>query len=231
MAQEPKPLVRLDQVSKEYPLGELKVQALKQVSLEIRAGEFTALVGRSGSGKSTLLNLIGAIDAPTSGRIHFDGADTLSLSENELCELRNRKIGFVFQGFHLIPVLSVFENIELPLILRKELSAADRREKILRLLEDVELSDFKDSVPGRLSGGQRQRVAIARALVTDPKLIIADEPTANLDSVTTHLIVDLMMRLNRDKGVTFLFSTHDEKLMGRVARTLQIQDGSVQEQA
>jgi putative ABC transport system ATP-binding protein len=229
MSPEAKTLVRLERVSKEYPLGELKVQALKDVSLEIRAGEFTALVGRSGSGKSTLLNIIGAIDDATSGRVSFDGQDLAQLGETELCSVRNHKIGFVFQSFHLIPVLSVFENIELPLVLRKDLSPEARREKILRIIDDVELHDFKDSLPGRLSGGQRQRVAIARALVTDPRLIIADEPTANLDSVTTHLIVDLMLRLNKEKGVTFLFSTHDEKLMGRVARTLHIQDGSVRD--
>lgn len=219
-------LIKLHNIRKTYRLGEIEVPALRGVDLEIGAGEFTALVGTSGSGKSTLLNIIGCIDVPDAGgTVEFDGRSTLSLSEVEKSALRNRGVGFVFQSFNLVPVLSVFENVELPLLLQKELSAKDRADKTNAAIEAVGLTPHIAHWPDKLSGGQRQRVAIARALVTSPKLVIADEPTANLDSTTAHRIVDLLAELNEKSGVTFLFSTHDEKLMGRVKRIVRIQDG------
>jgi putative ABC transport system ATP-binding protein len=221
-----KPLVSLSDVRKTYRLGETEVQALRGVNLRLQPGEFTAIVGASGSGKSTLLNIIGCIDAPDSGTVEFEGRSTLGLSEDEKSRLRNRSMGFVFQSFNLVPVLTVAENIELPLLLQKELSTTQRAERVLSALTDVGLQDYAKQWPDKLSGGQRQRVAIARALVTSPKLVIADEPTANLDSATAHRIVDLLAELNAHRNVTFLFSTHDEKLMGRVKRIIRIQDGA-----
>lgn len=222
---EKRTLIRLHDIRKTYRLGETEVPALRGINLDIGEGEFTALVGTSGSGKSTLLNIIGCIDVPDSGSVEFDGRSTLSLSEVEKSHLRNRGIGFVFQSFNLVPVLSVYENVELPLLLQKELSPADRAAKTNAAVEAVGLTGHVSHWPDKLSGGQRQRVAIARALVTSPKLVIADEPTANLDSATAHKIVDLLAELNEKSGVTFLFSTHDEKLMGRVKRIVRISDG------
>ncbi len=221
-------LIELKDVHKRYRLGETEVHALRGVSLTIHRGEFMALVGASGSGKSTLLNLVGCIDEPNSGEIHIDGQDISRLGETGRAELRNRKIGFVFQTFNLIPVLNAYENIELPLMIQHGITPQQRRERVLSAIEAVELQDFRHHVPDRLSGGQRQRVAIARALVTNPSLLIADEPTANLDSVIAHKILDLLFELNQTRKVTFLFSTHDEKLMGRVTRKVHIRDGMIQ---
>lgn len=220
-------LVSLRGIEKRYFLGEIEVPALKCIDLEIAQGEFTALIGVSGSGKSTLLNLIGSIDVPDKGQIVFDGQDIAALSENELSDLRNRKIGFIFQAFNLIPVLTAAENVELPLLMQTELTVAQRHERVQTALQDVGILDHQNHLPDRLSGGQRQRVAIARALVTQPKLILADEPTANLDSKTAHKIIDLLLDLNRKKNVTFFFCSHDEKLIGRVGRVLHISDGMV----
>ncbi|MCM2280453.1 MAG: ABC transporter ATP-binding protein [Bdellovibrionaceae bacterium] len=221
------PLIRIHQVQKSYRLGEVMIPALKGVDLNVAGGEFTVLIGASGSGKSTLLNLIGCVDEPDSGEIWFDGQAVAALNEKERSELRNRKIGFVFQSFNLIPVLSVAENIELPLLIQPELSAAERRQRVESALADVGLAEYRHHLPDRLSGGQRQRVAIARALVTQPKLILADEPTANLDSKTAHMIIDLLLDLNRKRNVTFFFCSHDEKLIGRVGRVLHIVDGLI----
>jgi putative ABC transport system ATP-binding protein len=221
-------VVALETVQKSYKLGETTVHALRGLSLDLRAGEFTALVGASGSGKSTLLNLIGCIDEPDVGRVLVEGVDVAKLSDDERSRLRNQKIGFIFQSFNLVPVLDVFENVELPLLIHPTISPADRRGLVERAIEDVGLKDCVRHVPDRLSGGQRQRVAIARALVTQPLLVLADEPTANLDSVTAHKIIDVMMEMNEKRGVTFFFSTHDEKLMARVARTVFIRDGVIQ---
>ena len=221
-------LVRLEDVVRTYRLGETEVPALRGVSLELRAGEFTALVGPSGSGKSTLLHLAGCIDRPDAGKVWVEGQDVAALSDDARSRLRNRKIGFVFQSFNLVPVLDVQENVELPLLLHAELSRAARRERVARALEDVGLGDFARHPPDKLSGGQRQRVAIARALVTAPLLVLADEPTANLDSETARRILDLLVELNARRGVTFLFSTHDEKLMARVGRRLHLRDGRLE---
>jgi putative ABC transport system ATP-binding protein len=220
-------LLKLGRVVKTYHLGEVVVKALQSLDLTIHKGEFTALIGKSGSGKSTLLNLVGCIDRPDSGQILFEGIDLCKLTENERSRLRNSKIGFIFQSFNLIPVLNVYENIELPLIIQPEVSSEERRERVLTALKDVGLEEFKFYPPDKLSGGQRQRVAIARALVTHPALVLADEPTANLDSKTAHMILDLLTELNKTKKITFLFCSHDEKLIGRVGRVLTIQDGII----
>jgi putative ABC transport system ATP-binding protein len=220
-------LVRLEDVHRTYRLGETEVPAVRGVTLELRAGELTALVGPSGSGKSTLLNLAGTIDAPDRGRVLVEGVDVATLDDDARSRLRNRKIGFIFQSFNLVPVLDVRENVELPLLVHEKLPAAERRRRVDRGLEDVGLADFARHPPDRLSGGQRQRVAIARALVTEPILVLADEPTANLDSETARRILDLMVDLNARRKVTFLFSTHDEKLMARVGRHVHIRDGKL----
>lgn len=220
-------IVELKDVKKTYLLGETKVEALRGVSLSIAKGEFTTLVGRSGSGKSTLLNLLGCLDRADSGDVIIDSQNIKGFTEDQLSGIRNHKIGFIFQSFHLIPVLSVYENVELPLTLRPEISERERRNSILQAIEEVGLSDFIKNRPDQLSGGQRQRVAIARALVKKPDLILADEPTANLDSETTFRIIDLLLKLNQEKKITFFFCSHDDKLIGRVARVITIQDGKV----
>lgn len=220
-------IVKLENIQKTYKLGTVEVPALRGLNFEIRKGEFTALIGSSGSGKTTLLNLIGCIDEPDSGTILIDDKNISELNENEKSLLRNEKIGFIFQSFNLIPVLNVFENIELPLLIKKNISKEERKQRVLSALTDVGLSDFVNHWPEKLSGGQRQRVAIARALVTHPQLILADEPTANLDSQTAHKIIDLLLDLNQKKSVTFLFCSHDEKLIGRVSRVARIQDGLI----
>jgi putative ABC transport system ATP-binding protein len=219
-------LIRLEDVRRTYLLGETLVPAIRGVSLELHAGELTALVGPSGSGKSTLLNLVGCIDEPDAGRVLVEGVDVATLGDDARSRLRNRKIGFIFQSFNLVPVLDVRENVELPLFLQG-LSAAERRDRVAQALADVGLADFARHPPDKLSGGQRQRVAIARALVTRPLLVLADEPTANLDSETARRILDLMVELNARRNVTFLFSTHDEKLMARVGRHVHLRDGRV----
>jgi putative ABC transport system ATP-binding protein len=222
-------IVRLEDVVKTYKLGETTVEALKGINLTLNQGEFTAVVGASGSGKSTLLNMIGCIDTPTSGRILLDGIDVNKLSDDHRSDLRNQKIGFIFQSFNLIPVLSVFENVELPLVVNPQISRTERRDRVRQAILDVGLDDRMSNRPDQLSGGQRQRVAIARALAGDPLLVLADEPTANLDSVTSHRIIDLMLELNSRRHVTFLFSTHDEKLMNKVSRRVVIADGNLVE--
>ncbi len=223
--------VRLDDVYKSYRLGETEVPALRGATLELRRGEFTALVGPSGSGKSTLLNMVGCIDEPDRGAVIVEGRDVAHLSDDDRSRLRNEKIGFIFQSFNLVPVLDVFENVELPLLINRRIPARERRDRVMQAIADVELTGFIGHAPDKLAGGQRQRVAIARALVTSPLLVLADEPTANLDSGTAHRIVDLLAALNAQRGVTFFFSTHDEKLIGRVARIVHIVDGTIQPEA
>lgn len=210
---------------KSYKLGDSLVPALRGLDLKLKRGEIAALVGASGSGKSTLLNILGALDRPDEGEIRVGGRSLNTMSGPDLARLRNRHIGFVFQAFHLIPVLTARENVELPLQLFDELSPSEKKARAEAALERVGILAFKDSMPDRLSGGQRQRVAIARALVTGPDLILADEPTANLDSKTAHTIIDLLHHLNESQNSSFLISSHDEKLIGRVHRVLRIQDG------
>ncbi len=221
-------VVEIKNVKKTYQLGSVKVTALQGLSLELKKGDFTALIGASGSGKTTLLNLIGCLDDPDSGEILIDGVNTQELNDDEKSLLRNQKIGFIFQSFNLVPVLSVFENVELPLTIQSQLSAEERSQRVSNALKDVGLAEFAHHRPDQLSGGQRQRVAIARALVTNPALILADEPTANLDSTTAHLIIDLLLDLNSQRNVTFFFCTHDEKLMSRVQKIVKIKDGVIQ---
>lgn len=219
--------ITVHDVHKTYRLGETLVPALRGASLELHQGEFTALVGPSGSGKSTLLNMVGCIDEPDRGAVVVEGRDVAHLSDDERSRLRNEKIGFIFQSFNLIPVLDVYENVELPLLINDRIPPGERRDRVMQAIRDVELEPFARQLPDKLSGGQRQRVAIARALVGSPLLVLADEPTANLDSGTTHRIIDLMLALNATRHVTFFFSTHDEKLMSRVARIVHISDGTI----
>lgn len=220
-------LVKLQGLKKSYKLGETVVEALRGVDLELTKGDFTAVLGASGSGKSTLLNMIGTIDSPSSGSLLIDGIDISRLTEDQKSEFRNEKLGFVFQSFNLVPVLSVYENVMLPLLINTKIPVNERKQRVTDLIRDVGLLPQINSFPDRLSGEQRQRVAIARALVTDPLLVLADEPTANLDSETTKQIIDIMARLNEERRVTFFFSTHDEKLMRRVYSIVRIQDGRI----
>ena len=223
-----KSIIAMKQVSKIYHLGSTKVHALQEIDLNIDPGEFVAVWGPSGSGKTTLMNLIGVIDEPSSGHLIVNDHDISGLSDNEKSELRNRSIGFVFQQFNLIPVLSALENVMLPLQIRGTSQSAARKTAMNRL-DQVELSEFVTHRPDKLSGGQQQRVAIARALVTDPHLIIADEPTANLDSKTAMKVIGLMRKLNTSEGTTFIFSTHDQRLLDNVSRLIHLEDGRILE--
>ena len=216
-------LVAVNDVSKTYRLGRLPVTALAGVSLTVAVGEFLAVAGPSGSGKTTLLNLIGCLDTPTSGEIVIDGEPVSALGPGRRADLRARKLGFIFQTFNLIPVLTAWENVEYPLLLTRRRGEVAGR--VRTALEHVGLGDRARHRPPELSGGQQQRVAIARALVTEPALVLADEPTASLDSRTGHEIIELMRRLNRERGTTFVFSTHDPRIVQAADRVLQISDG------
>jgi len=219
-------LIELRGVTKEYELGKTRVPALRGVDMDVEPGELTVVTGPSGSGKTTLLNVIGCLDRATSGTYRLEGEDVSSRDFDDLAEIRNRKIGFIFQSFNLIPVLDVAENIEFPCVVRKHPEPARQlRARVEALAEAVGLTPFIRHRPDELSGGQRQRVAIARALITEPRLVLADEPTANLDSETSEQILDLMLTLNRTQGVTFLFSTHDHRVVRHARRALAIQDG------
>jgi putative ABC transport system ATP-binding protein len=223
------PVVDLKDVTKSYRTGKTEVRALRGISLSIPARRFTMLVAPSGSGKSTLLNLIGCIDSPTSGVVTVAGETVATLSDGALADFRARKIGFIFQGFSLLPVLSVCENVEYPLLLMR-VRAAARRRATLRLLEAVGLSEQKDRRPNELSGGQKQRVAIARALVKQPEIVLADEPTANLDSGTGAGIVSLMRQMQTESNTTFIFATHDPHLISQADRIVAMRDGELTNQ-
>lgn len=218
------PLIRLKEIWKYYQLGETRIPALRGVDLEIEKGEFVAVWGPSGCGKSTLCNLIGMIDSQTSGVLEFMGRETISLSDDEKSELRNGSIGFVFQNFNLMPVLSAIENVMLPLQIHGE-STRVAREKARESLDEVGLGAYMGHRPHKLSGGQQQRVAIARALINEPMLVIADEPTANLDSDNAYKIIELMGNVSAKMGTTFVFSTHDQRLLKSVRRLVHMQDG------
>ncbi len=220
-------IVSVQGVSKDYMLGKTVVPAVRDVSLEIEKGEFISIAGPSGSGKTTLLNLIGCVDTPTSGVVLVDGKDTSRLAERALTDLRLHTIGFVFQSFNLVQVLSVFQNVEFPLLLQGRLGKRERRDRVDGLLEAVGLAAHARHRPSELSGGQRQRVAVARALVTRPALVLADEPTANLDSQTGESIVDLMKDMNEREGTTFVFSTHDPRVMAHASAVIRIADGRI----
>ena len=219
-------IVEAKALTKDFHLGKTLIHALKGVDLAISEREFLAIAGPSGSGKSTLLNLIGCIDLPTSGSINIDNINVSCLSSDELAELRATKIGFIFQMFNLIPVLSAFENVEYPL-LRRKIKKYERKEKVMDALKNVRIEKFAKHRPDELSGGQRQRVAIARALVSEPKIILADEPTANLDHETGAAILEVMKKINENQGTVFIFSTHDPKVMALANRVVQLMDGKV----
>jgi putative ABC transport system ATP-binding protein len=227
---QPASIVRLDGVDKDYQLGKVVVPALKQVSLAISTDEFTVISGPSGSGKTTLLNLIGCVDTATRGSVQIDGQDTGLLKETELTRLRLDKLGFIFQSFNLVGVLDAFQNVEFPLLLQKRWSKSERHDRVMDLLRKVGIEPYAHHRPGELSGGQRQRVAIARALVTQPRIVLADEPTANLDSKTGTAILDLMQELNAN-GTTFLFSTHDPRVVERARRVVRLLDGRILDEA
>ena len=220
--------ITLQSLCKEYRLGKTTVHALCSVDLEIASGSFVCVAGPSGSGKTTLLNMIGLIDAPTSGTVHVAGEDIQGLPEKLRTRYRSRTLGFIFQSFNLLPVLDVFENVHLPLILHREMSPGEKKNRVTEMVEAVGLADHVRHKPFELSGGQRQRVAIARALVTHPRIVLADEPTANLDSKTGAEVLDLMVRINAERGTTFIFSSHDPKVMERAARVVRLHDGQVE---
>ena len=220
-----KAIVSVKNAVKNYSLGAVEVPALRGVTLDVVEGDFLAIAGPSGSGKTTLLNLIGCVDTPTSGTVEVAGKDTRQLSERELTNLRLHTIGFIFQSFNLVSVLTVFQNIELPLLLQRELTGPERAQRVMTLLDKVGIRDYATHRPSELSGGQRQRVAIARALVTRPQIVLADEPTANLDSVTGGHILDIMRDLNKSERTTFIFSTHDQRVMQHAHAVVRLADG------
>ncbi len=217
-------LIELKTITKKYKLGQTNITALNKVNLEFKKGEFTAVWGPSGSGKTTLLNLIGTIDDPSSGSILINGKDVSKMTDNQKSDYRNKQIGFIFQNFNLVPVLTALENVMLPLQIQK-VSSGVARKKAFQRLKEVGLDHLSNNRPDKMSGGQRQRVAIARALVTDPSIVIADEPTANLDLNTSINIIEIMQELNQRDGATFLFSTHDQRLLDRMNRLVKLEDG------
>ena len=217
-------IVTFKDVKKSYYLGESEIQALKSINIEVKEKSFTFIVGKSGSGKSTLLNLIGAIDSPSHGTIVINGVDIATLNDNELSDFRAKNIGHIFQNFNLIPVLNVYENIEYPLLLINE-NKEDRERKVKQMIKDVGLEGLDKHTPSQLSGGQRQRVAIARALVKEPVLVLADEPSANLDSKTSEEILDLMQKMQEKNNTTFIFVTHDKDIMGISDEMYALKDG------
>lgn len=218
-------LVEIKDVTKNYHNGILEVPALNQINLNIEKGEFAVFAGPSGSGKTTLLNIVGTMDKITSGEIYVDGVEITNLSRDEASDFRRDKIGFIFQSYNLIPVLTVYENIEFILDLVGKLDKKAKRLRIETLLDELGILHLKDRKPGEISGGQQQRVAIARALIKEPLLVLADEPTANLDSKTGEAILDLMKKLNEEKGITFIFSSHDHKIIERAKRVIYLRDG------
>lgn len=220
-------LIRMEDVKKDYPLGKTIVHAIRGVSLSIEEGEFSVIAGPSGSGKTTLLNLMGLLDHPTAGKILFDGKDMSTISDSEATRIRKKRIGFIFQTFNLIPVLTALENVELPLIL-KGVRARERKEITLKIMDGCGIADISEHRPDELSGGQRQRVAIARALVGNPDIVFADEPTANLDSETGLQIIRLMEEMNRIEEVTFVFSTHDVRIISLAKRKVELRDGKIE---
>jgi putative ABC transport system ATP-binding protein len=228
-------IIGLKDVWKTYSTGKVQFDALKGINLELRRGDFAAVAGPSGSGKTTIMNIIGLIDKPSRGMLTIDGRETGALNRNELTRMRHEVIGFIFQSFNLLPVLSVFENVELPLLIGKKnpavLSKKQRKERVEGLLEEVGLAEKRSNLPAELSGGQQQRVAVARALVNDPKIVIADEPTANLDSENGSRVLNLMKKVNAESDTTFIFSTHDKTIWEMANRIIFLHDGKIAEEA
>ena len=221
-------IARMENVVKNYHVGKVDVPALRGVSLSIEVGEFTSIAGPSGSGKTTMLNLFGCLDKPNEGRVYIGDQNVARLTPNQLADVRNQNLGFVFQTFNLIPVLSAFENVEFPLLLLKKGTARERKEMVMQMLAEVGIADLASRKPSEMSGGQQQRIAIARALVKNPKIVLADEPTANLDSVTGEGILKLMREMNQKTKTTFIFSTHDPMVMGYARRLVKVHDGQIQ---
>jgi putative ABC transport system ATP-binding protein len=223
-----KKILDIRELKREFQMGSETVRALKGISFEVEAGEFVTIMGSSGSGKTTLLNILGCLDKPSIGDYFLDGVDVKKLSRDELAQLRNRKIGFVFQAYNLLPRTSALENVELPLLYNKEISVSERRERAIHALEAVKLAERLDHTPSQLSGGQQKRVAIARALVNEPVMILADEATGNLDSRTSYEIMSLMQELNSQQGKTIVFVTHEPDIASFSSRTIQLRDGRIQ---
>ena len=220
-------LITAKNIYKDYQIGEISLRALNNLSFEIEPASFLSFVGPSGSGKTTLLNLIGCLDTPTGGKLTVAGTDVVSLGRKQRAAFRGKHMGFIFQDFNLIPVLTVYENIEYPLIMVQNIPSEERRRRVLSLLKSVEMMEQKDKYPDQISGGQKQRVAVARALVTEPEIVLADEPTANLDSKTAYMIIELMKEMKRESGTTFIFSTHDQKIVGAAEIIYTLQDGTI----
>jgi putative ABC transport system ATP-binding protein len=220
-------LIVATKITKDYQTGDVTVRALKGVSFEIEPGSFVSFVGPSGSGKTTLLNLIGCLDKPTDGMLMVADTDVLHLDRKQSASFRGDNLGFIFQDFNLIPVLTVYENIEYPLLMVQNMPAAERKQRVNALLKAVGMTDQKGKFPDQISGGQKQRVAVARALVTNPKLVLADEPTANLDHKTAYMVIELMRKLRDEFGTTFIFSTHDPKIVGEAEIIFTIEDGEL----
>ena len=218
------PIVELNKITRTYLQGAIEVKAVSDFSIKINPGDFAVLCGPSGSGKTTVLNMIGALDEPTSGRVSIEGEDLSRLNRSEISALRRDRIGFVFQSYNLIPVLTAYENAEFVLALQG-VKESERRERVMTILKEVGLEGLEDRRPDEMSGGQQQRVAIARAIVTRPAIVLADEPTANVDSATAEALLDLMQALNENDGVTFRFSTHDQRVIDRAKRVIHLRDG------
>lgn len=220
-------IVELDNITRTYVQGEIEVNAVSDLSLDIRSGDFATLCGPSGSGKTTVLNMIGALDEPTSGIVSIERQNLADLSRSEISQLRRDRIGFVFQSYNLIPVLTAYENAEFVLALQG-INPSERRERVMQVLQEVGLDGLENRRPDEMSGGQQQRVAIARAIVTRPAIVLADEPTANVDSATAEALLDLMQELNENDGATFLFSTHDQRVIDRAKRVIHLRDGQLE---
>ncbi len=220
-------LLKLENVEKIYGQGKLEVPALRGIDLTVEKGEFTTVFGPSGSGKTTLLNMVGCLDKPTSGKIGFNGEELGKASKRDLAMIRRHNVGFIFQGHNLIPVLTAYENVEFAIRLTKKYGKKEQHEKIMKILDEVGLKGLEQRRPNELSGGQRQRVAIARALVKEPKLVLADEPSANLDSKTSKEVMEVMLRMNKMLKTTFIFATHDPLVMDYAYRLLEIKDGLI----
>ncbi len=223
-------VVKIENVARVYQVGKVETKALRGVNLSIENGEFTALVGPSGSGKTTLLQMIGCLDQPTSGRVIINSKDVTRLNRNQRADMRRGTIGFIFQFFALIPTLTAYENVEMPLLLNGY-SAKERRERVMELLQAVDLADRANNRPDQLSGGQQQRVAVARALASKPTLILADEPTANLDTANGQQVMEIMQKLNQETGVTFVFATHDPRVIRYARRVVTLHDGLVEKES
>jgi len=221
------PLIAAENLRKDYQAGEVTVKALKEISFEIEPSSFVSFVGPSGSGKTTLLNLIGCLDKPTGGKLTVADTDVSKLNHKQSASFRGENIGFIFQNFNLLPVLTVYENIEYPLIMVQDTAAGEREKRVMSLIEAVGMIEQKDKYPDQISGGQKQRVAVARALVTNPKLVLADEPTANLDHKTAYMVIGLMKKMRDEFKTTFIFSTHDQKIVGEAEIIFTLEDGEL----